>query len=182
RCWEVPAPRPRTPTGSGEMVPTDRLSRGVSGLLAAAALAGVLILAAGRRPQRAGLAQEGAGPATDHEQERERSGALLARGDQRDQTIRELLAGRLTLLEAAARFRALDRAPPAFDWEVFRSAYPGDSDEERHCRKVIGWVEVELNQTDPCLALATCARLLGQLEKLRRRGRLRVRKEPAHDE
>jgi hypothetical protein len=81
-----------------------------------------------------------------------------------------LAAGRLTLLGAAARFRALDLAPPAFHWKAFRAAFRGDSDEERHCREVIAWVEMELEQTDPCLALATRARLVAELEQHLKRG------------
>jgi hypothetical protein len=56
----------------------------------------------------------------------------------------EIIEGRMTLLEAAARFRALDEAPPRFHWEQFRRGYPGAGDEERHCREAIGFVRTWL--------------------------------------
>jgi hypothetical protein len=63
----------------------------------------------------------------------------------------QVLAGRLKLLEAAARFRDLQNAVPQYDWAMFRERYPGQSDEERHCQAVIGFVEQEAQArgTDP---------------------------------
>jgi hypothetical protein len=60
----------------------------------------------------------------------------------------ELVAGRLTLLEAAALFRALDLATPAINWDIFRASTPGNSDDERHCHEVIDWVFVTLRVSD----------------------------------
>jgi hypothetical protein len=57
---------------------------------------------------------------------------------------REVIAGRLTLLQAAARFRDLDRQPPRFYWSAFQVGYPGATDEERHCREVIRYVRMGL--------------------------------------
>jgi hypothetical protein len=76
----------------------------------------------------------------------------LARGEQYDRDVqavqrrhaakeavaRDLACDRLTLLEAAGRARDIDRACPMFPWKAFRSTYPGASDDERHCREVIG--------------------------------------------
>jgi hypothetical protein len=59
---------------------------------------------------------------------------------EKERLAREVAEGRLGLLEAAARFRDLDRQPPEFHWEAFRRTVPGASDEERHCREVIGFV------------------------------------------
>jgi hypothetical protein len=49
----------------------------------------------------------------------------------------DLVAGRLTLLQAAARFRDLNSRPPRFHWDRFRLAYPGTTDDERHCYEVL---------------------------------------------
>jgi hypothetical protein len=56
----------------------------------------------------------------------------------------EVIAGRLTLLEAAAHFHDLNRDWPASKWEQFRQHWPGRSDDERHCREVISYVRSEL--------------------------------------
>src|SRR5579885_1521553 len=63
-----------------------------------------------------------------------------AKGD----VARELAEGRLTLLEAAARCRAIDRRKPDFYWDGFRRGMPHASDEERHCREVIAAVRATI--------------------------------------
>lgn len=77
--------------------------------------------------------------------------------------------GGLSLPDAAARFRRLDRASPRFHWEEFRHAYPGRSDDERHCREVISFVRAALiNRPD---RQGDVARLQAELEgALRTRG------------
>jgi hypothetical protein len=75
------------------------------------------------------------------------------------QTARDVIAGRLQLLDAAAKFRELQNAVADYDWTRFREAYSGQSDDERHCRAVIGLVETEL-QAQP-----TDSTLLERLEK-----------------
>jgi hypothetical protein len=117
-------------------------------LLAAALSVGVVILAAARkRGEHAGPA---AGPGA--EQPGDECGPVtpevLDRLYRKRAVTQELLAGRLGLLEAAARFRALDGASPSFHRGRFRAAYPG-GDEERHCREVIARVETELGGADP---------------------------------
>src|SRR5262245_66090001 len=47
--------------------------------------------------------------------------------------IAELLAGQLTLREAAARFQEVDAPKPAWRVTCWRDACPGDTDEERYC-------------------------------------------------
>src|SRR5262245_53250560 len=54
--------------------------------------------------------------------------------------IDELRAGRITLLEAAQQFQALESASTRF--------FPGSSERERSCRQVIHWTAHQ----DPCLA------------------------------
>jgi hypothetical protein len=53
------------------------------------------------------------------------------------QVLEEVRNDRLTLLEAAARFRKLScpTGDESLDW--FRQLYPGQTDEERWCRQVI---------------------------------------------
>jgi hypothetical protein len=63
--------------------------------------------------------------------------AVIMRLERKERVIEAFLAGRLTLLEAAAYFRALDQGPPEFHWEHFRLYVPGATDEERHCNEVI---------------------------------------------
>jgi hypothetical protein len=81
----------------------------------------------------------------DIRREKEREGKLrrdtgIARCAAREEVTQDLLAGRLTLPQAAARFRALNAAvgpnvPPLGLW------FPGATEEERLCRQVIAWVE-----------------------------------------
>jgi hypothetical protein len=74
---------------------------------------------------------------------------IVRREEAKKGVVRDLLAGRLTLRQAAALFRDLDRGPPAFNWEEFRRAYPCDTDEERHCREVIDCVRGVLPANSP---------------------------------
>src|SRR5947209_1295145 len=62
--------------------------------------------------------------------------------------IAELLAGRITLVEAAVQFRDLSKTnPPRVP--SYDSAYAGKSEGERLCRYVIRWVRVELSERTP---------------------------------
>jgi hypothetical protein len=151
--------------------------RGSLLVLAAAVLGSALVLIRGAG-RRGGSTDPPEGSA-EYEQHRgeeplAQTRATIARIEHRKDLIRELLAGQLTLLETAAHFRALDRSSPSFNWDRFRRVTPGDTDEERHCREVIGWVETELGWTDPCLALATCNWLKGELQEHLQRGPLRL--------
>jgi len=67
----------------------------------------------------------------------------------------ELMHGRLTLLEAAAQMRDLDRAAPHFFWEDFRRAYPAASDDERHCLEAIAHLRGAFPPRDPAATEAT---------------------------
>lgn len=87
--------------------------------------------------------------------------------DVKRQLTRELLAGRLTLLETAARYRALDRAHAGFVWNAFRRELPGRSDDERHCRMVIAVAEGEVSRKE---APAVVARLTAELDDHLKRG------------
>jgi hypothetical protein len=56
----------------------------------------------------------------------------------------EVIASRLSLVEAARRFRDLDAAAPQFNREAFCRTWPGRTDEERYCREVMGFVRTTL--------------------------------------
>jgi hypothetical protein len=62
----------------------------------------------------------------------------------------DLRAGRVTLREAASRFQALNHACPEYDWERFRQAFPGQTDEERHCRQVLVAADNTLRGAPDC--------------------------------
>ena len=79
--------------------------------------------------------------------------------------MRDLLAGRLTLPQAAARFRDAEKEHP-FTWPP-PSAATGPAEGERLCRVVMDqanfWVETNL----PSQAAAVAARLEAELERHR---------------
>jgi hypothetical protein len=85
----------------------------------------------------------------------------------------EVARGRLTLLEAAARFRDLNAELPGFQREQFRSVYPGRSDDERHCWQVIRFVRTEL-QDVPNAVPRVVGRLEAELQARVDRGDLRL--------
>jgi hypothetical protein len=96
-------------------------------------------------------------------------GRVVVRFAQKDRLAAEVIDGRLSLSEAAARFLALDEGDPEFNWTAFRLYVPGRSDEERHCRQVIRYVERQLEgrtDVDPGLA----ERLEAELQDLLNRG------------
>jgi hypothetical protein len=149
------------------MATIDRCA-GVGPLLlpAAAVAVGVAALfATGKWLERAGPA--GAGKAHPRIEVEQETRGVIDRATRKRIVVEALIAGRLTLVQAAGRFRALNRAGPPFSWRWFREAYPGGSDEERHCREVIARVEIELEGADPCLALPLRRALLGELESRR---------------
>ncbi len=72
--------------------------------------------------------------------------AVGRRIQEKERIAGELIDGRLTLFEAAARFRRLNAEPPAAPPPL---SYPGDSEEERLCRQVIRWASHRLQERDP---------------------------------
>jgi hypothetical protein len=86
----------------------------------------------------------------------------------KDRIAADLTAQRLTLPEAARRFRALSAEPPI--WEHALAAEPGASEFERLCRHVIHWTQVTL-QERPEEARHVGERLEAELHQyLRRQG------------
>jgi hypothetical protein len=78
----------------------------------------------------------------------------------------QLIAGELTLPEAAAWFRYANEQVGA-GRDYFREYHPSFSAEEAACRQVIEWVRAELNHTAPGQAAVVVRRLEAEL-----RGRL----------
>jgi hypothetical protein len=68
--------------------------------------------------------------------------AIAERTAAKDGAVRELIGGRLTLAEAAARFRAADESAGARFGRYWR--WSDRPEGERLCRQVIEWVRVEL--------------------------------------
>ena len=58
----------------------------------------------------------------------------------KSRVIHDLRNHRLTLLQAAARFRDIGHSCLDPDGALFRQSYPGQTDAERWCRKVIGYM------------------------------------------
>ena len=80
---------------------------------------------------------------------------------EKDQVARAVIDGRLTLVEAVARFRAINASRPA-NLPVRLDQYPGKTDEERVCREVISYVETRL--PDQPETSAILARLESELQ------------------
>jgi hypothetical protein len=77
--------------------------------------------------------------------------------------VTELLADRLTLMEAAARFRELDAGMPETRDRLLQ-AYPGVSYEEALCRQVIELARGELEVRAPEQVKRVVARLEAELQ------------------
>jgi hypothetical protein len=58
--------------------------------------------------------------------------------------IQELLAGRLTIRQAAGQFQELDARKPSGQLTGWRANCPGDTEEERYCWTVLRFVAVEV--------------------------------------
>jgi hypothetical protein len=83
----------------------------------------------------------------------------------KEEVIGRLIAGEITLLEAAAWFRDLNDDPPDRPCD-FRQLERGRSDGEKACRQVVGWVRSSLiNHPDPAEAAKVLARLERELEE-----------------
>jgi hypothetical protein len=100
----------------------------------------------------------------DAEQER-RLQVLLCRAAARERATRELLAERLTLGQAAARMRAVEREVPV-TWRPPR-AKGGPEEDERLCRDVMAWARSWVAENLPAAAGPVARRLEAELEQLR---------------
>jgi hypothetical protein len=69
---------------------------------------------------------------------------------------------------------ALDSTGPPFSWQQFREAFGGNSDEERHCREVIGFVRSALEVQHCPTAQEQAQRREAELRQHLRRRPLRL--------
>src|SRR5262245_18050041 len=74
------------------------------------------------------------------------------RTERRREVARAALRGEITLTEAAARYRELDRWPPAENWAILHRQYPNLSGEEFDCLTVIEFTRNHLADRDSSLA------------------------------
>ena len=112
-------------------------------------------------------------PARSNEEGVDPCRQAMRRATDKRRLAAEAIEGRLSLVDAAARFRDLNAAAPAFNRQAFCTAYPGGSDDERDCRAVLNFVRVELQgrrDADPALA----ERLEAELHDLLGRGDFRL--------
>jgi hypothetical protein len=78
----------------------------------------------------------------------ERTRGVIRRLARKERAVQMLLAGQLTVLEAAAHYRLLDNGPPLFYWDKWREVTPGHSDDERYCWEVIRYVRAVVHRRD----------------------------------
>jgi hypothetical protein len=76
--------------------------------------------------------------------ERQAFEVVLLRTTAKYRIARDVIAGRLSLFEAAALFGALNRVPPQWQSASYRFRFPEDTD-ELLCRQVLGYVSCELD-------------------------------------
>jgi hypothetical protein len=89
------------------------------------------------------------------------------------QVLEDITAGRMSLLEAAARFRVINRWRSPFMAELVRSHYEDCSEEEQLCREVIASLGA-LHEGDRCHLAAVRTRLEAELGERRRGNTLRL--------
>src|SRR5262245_21573467 len=120
---------------------------------------------------QAGVRRAGAVPADGSLDEQ--FWAVARRSRAKREAVADLLARRLTPLEAAARFRDLNRQPPDLSG-CHRRLFPGETEEEIACRQVLTYVREELGRRSPGTA-AEVARLEAAWQENRdRHGAIRL--------
>jgi hypothetical protein len=153
-------------------------------ILGLAIVAALLAIALGRSPPGP---EEPPPPAADPQEavRQPLPETALLRPVAKRRLAREVIAGRLSLWQAAAQFGALNRLPPeaAYLSRIDLSARPPHlsprTDEERLCWQVISYVEAELWE-EPGRARSVVARLEAELQEgLRKQGRIRLPAPPS---
>jgi len=94
---------------------------------------------------------------------------VLRRIAVKEALINELLAGRVSLLETAAQFRAMNAGRRDYAL-VMETSYPGVPDDERICRNVIGYAETCLEDAGD--GRLKVRKLYDELAALKARGKL----------
>ena len=98
-----------------------------------------------------------------NERLKEQAPAVGQRMTIKSRVVGQLIAGELTLREAAAWFKYVNERPAGCEAN-YRELFPGASAEESACRQVIAWVRAELNGAAPSRAEATVRRLEAELQ------------------
>jgi hypothetical protein len=80
----------------------------------------------------------------------------------KNQIARDVIAGRMGVVEAAARVRAMPCPPPRM-WEMLRIVHGGASDEETMCRHMVCWT-CQLVDDDPARTEALRTRLETEMQ------------------
>jgi hypothetical protein len=109
------------------------------------------------------------GPAADDLTSRDLEVALaviLRSEEAKAKLTDEVIAGRLPLPDAAARFRALEAGRPNRYCRAPLDVVPGNSEGERLCREVITHVHTRLHWEDPAREEEVTARLEAHLREL----------------
>ncbi len=97
--------------------------------------------------------------------------AALRQLQAQQEITKEVVAGRLTLLESAARLRDVELPAPSFRLDLFREAYRADSDDERFCQAIIQMVRLSV-PPDTARTDELARRLEDELRDRRERGTL----------
>ena len=104
----------------------------------------------------------------EHQELERRRQGILRRNLAKMHATGELLAGRLTLLQTAARFRDAEAAVPAA-WGPFHPVSASPASGERLCRDVILWAQNSLRNSRTERADEVIARLEAELKQHRDR-------------
>jgi hypothetical protein len=99
--------------------------------------------------------------------------AIQHLSEARKRIARRVVAGKLSLLQGAARFQDLNETCDDFSWEDFRTRFPAATDDERACRQVIQFAKLELDQ-DSLAGALPIAKVERELEDLLRQGRVHL--------
>jgi len=105
--------------------------------------------------------------------------AIIRRWSAKERVMADLFARRITLLEAAARFRDLQLSNPPFDWSTWRfvmhNRFPNAADDDEcMCRHVIDAMDARFSEVSEEAPLVL-ARLEAELNDYLRRGKLQLR-------
>jgi hypothetical protein len=152
-------------------------SGGMLATLAACCLGLGLALALGTDSRSLFRPDDGANPEWQRSRDLEAQRvAILYRVNSKCSLAVEVLEGRLGLLEAAGRFRALDRQCPAYVSDP-RQAHLVETEAERYCRSVIAVVRM-MPHHRPDTQAGVTGRLEAELRRHLERGDLRLPEEP----
>jgi hypothetical protein len=114
----------------------------------------------------------------DEGHNRELINGVMQRFSAKERVKIDLLARRISLLEAAARFRDLQLRGPPFDWRmwriIMRNRFPNASEDECMCRCVLDSMDMMFSEGS-LEALLVMGRLEAELHDHLRRGTLRLR-------